>query len=109
MNEYREPEFVSALLFNQVSPSELEVLLKTHPAVIDAAVIGFPDPEVGELPTAFVVSMNEEDLTEMEVIQYVDENAATHKNLRGGVVFTNSIPRSEEGEILRTELRDKMI
>lgn len=94
---------------DQVSPSELESLLKAHPAVSDAAVIGFPDPEVGELPTAFIVSVNDDDLTEIEIIQYVDENAAPHKKLRGGVVFINSIPRSEEGEILRTELRDKMI
>lgn len=94
---------------HQVSPSELESLLRAHPAVEDAAVIGFPDPEVGELPTAFVVSKNEQDLTEIEIIQYVDENAAPHKKLRGGVVFISSIPVSAKGEVLRTELREKMI
>ena len=39
----------------QVPPAELEALLVTHPSVADAAVIGIPDDEAGELPKAFVV------------------------------------------------------
>lgn len=93
---------------HQVSPSELESLLRAHPAIKDAAVIGVPDPEVGELPMAYIVSNNEEDLTEIEVMQYVDENAAPHKKLRGGVVFIPSIPKSANGEVLRTELKEKL-
>jgi len=92
-----------------VSPSELESLLRAHPAIRDAAVIGVPDPEAGELPMAYIVSENEEDLTEIEVMQYVDENAAPHKKLRGGVVFIPSIPKSEDGEVLRTQLKEKLI
>ncbi|KAL9952242.1 hypothetical protein ACROYT_G039465 [Oculina patagonica] len=94
---------------HQVSPSELESLLRAHPAIKDAAVIGVPDPEVGELPMAYVVSTNEEDLTEIEIMQYVDENAAPHKKLRGGVVFIPSIPKSANGEVLRAELKEKLI
>lgn len=94
---------------HQVSLSELESLLRAHPAIKDAAVIGVPDPEVGELPMAYIVSENEEDLTETEVMQYVDENAAPHKKLRGGVVFVSSIPKSADGEVLRTELKEKLL
>ena len=39
----------------QVPPAELEALLLTHPAVADAAVIGVPDDEAGEIPAGFVV------------------------------------------------------
>lgn len=58
---------------------------------------------------AYIVSENEEDLTEIEVMQYVDENAAPHKKLRGGVVFVSSIPKSADGEVLRTELKEKLL
>ena len=58
---------------------------------------------------AYIVGENEEDLTEIEVMEYVDENAAPHKKLRGGVVFIPSIPKSADGEVLRTELKEKLI
>jgi len=51
----------------QVSPTELEDLIMSHPAVADAAIIGVPDDYAGELPRAYVVkkpgaSVNEEDI-----------------------------------------------
>ena len=90
-----------SLYFTQVSPSELEVLLRAHPAIEDAAVVGVSDPQIGELPMAYVVSKNEDELTEMEIMQYVDENVAPHKRLRGGVDFISTIPKAVNGEILR--------
>lgn len=91
---------------HQVSPSELEVLLRAHPAIEDAAVVGVSDPQIGELPIAYVVSKNDDELTEMEIMQYVDENVAPHKRLRGGVDFISTIPKAVNGEILRAELRE---
>ena len=70
-------------------------------------MIGIPHPEVGELPMAYVVSNNEHELTDIEVVQFVDENVAPHKKLRGGVEFIAAIPRSPNGEILRSQLRDR--
>ena len=55
---------------------------------------------------AYVVSKNEDELTEMEIMQYVDENVAPHKRLRGGVDFISTIPKAVNGEILRVELRE---
>ena len=87
----------TSLSFTQVSPSELESLLKAHPAVKDAAVIGVPDPDVGELPMAYIVSKNQDELTEIEIMEYVDENAAPYKKLRGGVEFILEIPKAPNG------------
>ena len=46
------------LTIAQVAPAELEEVLLQHPQVKDAAVVGIPDPEAGELPKAFVVKNN---------------------------------------------------
>ena len=93
--------------FTQVSPSELESLLRAHPSIEDAAVIGVTDPELGELPMAYIVSKNEDKLTEIEIVEYVNENAAPHKKLRGGVAFIAAIPKSANGHVLRDELKEK--
>ena len=55
----------------QVAPAELEAVLTTHEAVLDAAVISKPDSRHGELPTAFVVLKPEESATEDELQRYV--------------------------------------
>lgn len=56
----------------QVPPAEIEAVLLTNPKIRDAAVIGKPEEESGELPLAFVVKQPDVELTEAEVIKYVD-------------------------------------
>lgn len=55
----------------QVPPAEIEAILLTHPDIIDAAVIGVPDENAGELPFAFVVRKPNANLTEKHVIDFV--------------------------------------
>ena len=55
----------------QVPPAELEGLLLLHPKIKDAGVVGKPDEEAGELPTAFVVRQPGADISEDEIIQYI--------------------------------------
>ncbi len=88
----------------QVAPAELEALLVEHPDIADAAVIGRPDDESGEVPLAFVVLAPDAALDEAGVKAYVAEHTATYKQL-GGVRFADSIPKSASGKILRRELR----
>ncbi|XP_045474910.1 4-coumarate--CoA ligase 1-like [Harmonia axyridis] len=90
----------------QVSPSELEDLLISHPAIADVAVIGIPDEYAGELPKAFVVKKPYFALSEEEVQDFVSKNVSPHKQLRGGVTFLQEIPRNPNGKILRRVLRD---
>ena len=90
----------------QVPPAELEALLISHPDVADVAVIGIPDEEAGELPKAFVVARPGSDLTAEDVRDHVAQHLASYKQVRI-VEFTDEIPKSASGKILRRLLRDK--
>jgi len=95
----------------QVAPAELEALLLTHDAINDVAVIQIPDDESGELPRAYVVlgASEEAQKTTVEDIKaWVKDRVAPYKRLEGGVVFTDVIPKSASGKILRRLLRDQV-
>ena len=88
----------------QVAPAELEALLITHPAVADAAVIGRPDDDAGEVPVAYVVPGDDLDIDEL--LSWVAERVAPYKRLRA-VEIVEEIPKSPSGKILRRMLRDR--
>ncbi len=90
----------------QVPPAELEALIVTHPAVADVAVIGVADVEAGELPKAFVVVKPDHAVTAEEIQEFVAGHVASYKQIRL-VEFTDEIPKSASGKILRRFLRDK--
>jgi len=85
----------------QVAPAELEAVLLSHPAVADAAVIGSPDEEAGEVPKAFLVLKNQAD--PQEILEYVAARVAPYKKLRKYEVIAQ-IPKSASGKILRRVL-----
>lgn len=89
----------------QVAPAELEELLRDHPLITDAGVIGIPHPKYGEVPRAFVVRKSGATITEQEIEQYVVKKAAEYKRLLGGVQFIEAIPKSATGKILRRQLK----
>jgi 4-coumarate--CoA ligase len=88
----------------QVAPAELEALLLTHPAVADAAVIGRPDEEAGEIPVAYVVLRPGAEASEQDISDYVATKVAHFKQIRH-IEFTDAIPKSASGKILRRMLR----
>ncbi|XP_073978718.1 uncharacterized protein [Rhodnius prolixus] len=89
---------------HQISPTELELVLLTHPAVSEVAVVGVPHEEYGEVPKAFVVSNNCESVTAEELSQLVKNELSHYKQLRGGVSFVTTLPTSPTGKILRKHL-----
>lgn len=89
----------------QVTPAEIEHILVGHPDIQDAAVIGEPHPEYGEVPIAYVVVRDGACRSPEEIIEYAAEGAAKYKRL-AKVVFTERIPRSASGKILRRLLKN---
>ena len=85
----------------QVAPAELEGVLLDHPAVSDAAVIGKPDAEAGEVPKAFVVLKSQ--ATSQEIIEFAASQLANYKRI-AEVEFVGHIPKSPSGKILRRVL-----
>ncbi len=88
----------------QVPPAELEALMVTHPAVADVAVVGVPDVEAGELPKAFVVLKPGVEASAQDLQDFVGSHVASYKRIRL-VEFTDEIPKSASGKILRRLLR----
>jgi acyl-coenzyme A synthetase/AMP-(fatty) acid ligase len=88
-----------------VAPAELEGILRGHPGVADAAVVGVPNQRSGEVPKAFIVA-KEPKLTEEDVKKFVAEKVSEHKHLVGGVEFVTTIPKNPAGKILRRKLKE---
>jgi acyl-CoA synthetase (AMP-forming)/AMP-acid ligase II len=88
----------------QVAPAELEEVLLAHPAVADAAVVRSPDEAAGEVPKAFVVLSGP--ATADELTTWVAERVTPYKRVRR-VEFTDQIPKSPSGKILRRVLADR--
>ncbi|XP_050666781.1 uncharacterized protein LOC126966676 isoform X2 [Leptidea sinapis] len=90
----------------QVPPAELEAVLRDHPSVQDAAVVGVSHPTKGEAPKAFIVLKKDVTLDVKDIIDFVSERVASYKRV-DDVMVLDSIPKSASGKILRRTLKDK--
>jgi len=89
----------------QVAPAEIEHILVGHPDIKDAAVVGESRTEYGEVPVAYVVLPDKASLSPDVIIEYAAQGLAKYKRL-ARIVFTDTIPRSPSGKILRRLLKN---
>ena len=88
----------------QVPPAEVEAALLEHPAVADAAVLGQPDDEAGEIPVAFVVAAPGTAPDLPTLVAHLEKRLAHYKHPKA-LHLVESIPKSASGKILRRVLR----
>ena len=88
-----------------VFPEEVETILIKHPAVAQAAVLGVPDPDKGEVVRAFIVRKPGATLEAAELLQWARDNMAPYKAPRE-VRFIEALPTTGAGKVLRRLLRD---
>jgi len=96
-----------------ISPEEVEQVLRSHPQVADAAIIGVADNEWGEEVRAIVVrrapgssSGSEAEVTEDDLTGYGQERLSSFKRPRS-VVFVDELPRNVMGKVLKRDLREQ--
>jgi fatty-acyl-CoA synthase len=89
-----------------ISTIEVEQALASHPAVVEAAVIGVPDEKWGERPKAFVVLARDAQATEDELIEHVKSKIARYKAPKA-VEVVAELPKTSTGKVQKFELREK--
>ncbi|MCG3042882.1 acyl-CoA synthetase [Streptomyces sp. S1A] len=87
----------------RIGAGEIENCLLGHPGVAEAAVVGEPDPDLGERIAAWVVPSGGQRPTERELIDHVARRLTPHKRPRV-VRFTDALPRNDMGKVMKREL-----
>jgi fatty-acyl-CoA synthase len=88
-----------------IYPAEVEDVIYGHPGVAECAVIGVPHERWGEVGRAIVVLRAGATLDEEALLEHLDGRLARFK-LPRSVVFTDRLPRSGAGKVLKAELRE---
>ena len=101
----RRKDMVISGGFN-IYPSDLEAVLREHPAVADAAVIGMPSAEWGETPVAYIVPADGALDSPESVREWLNARVGKTQRL-SGLRFTDELPRSEIGKVLKRQLREQ--
>ena len=88
-----------------VYPAEVEEVLRSHPAVLDAAAFGVPDERWGQRVTAAIVSRPDHESTEEELIAFCETRLASYK-VPASIRVVDELPRNAAGKLLRRRLRE---
>ncbi len=88
-------------------PAEIENVLVEHPSVAQVAVVGMPEPRLGEVGCAFVVPAGGQDVDAEALVAWARERMANFKVPRR-IVVVDALPMNASGKVLKHELRAKV-
>jgi cyclohexanecarboxylate-CoA ligase len=91
-----------------ISVKEVEDLLAEHPAVADVAVVGMPDPLLGERACAFVATRKGATLSFEEMVSYLDGREIARQKIPERLVIRARLPKTASGKVLKPALRAEL-
>ncbi|HJV41369.1 AMP-binding protein [Caulobacter sp.] len=91
-----------------VYPAEIEAALADHPAIVECAVVGVPDPQWGEVGHLVATCRDGVALDLLAVLAHLDNKVARYK-LPKALTLVSALPRTGSGKILKTVLRERLI
>ncbi|WP_051791633.1 class I adenylate-forming enzyme family protein [Amycolatopsis jejuensis] len=91
-----------------VYPAEVEQVIAGHPAVLEAAVIGEPDPDWGEIGSALVVVPPGSDLGVAELAGYLKQHLANYKVPRKYTLAHEPLPRTTSGKVQKFRVKERL-
>lgn len=100
----RKKDMILVSGFN-VYPNEVEDVVCTHPHIVEAAAIGVPDSESGEVVKLFVVA-DSNAVTREEIYEFCKQRLTAYKRPKY-IEFKEQLPKSNVGKILRKDLREQ--
>jgi acyl-CoA synthetase (AMP-forming)/AMP-acid ligase II len=103
----RKKDMIISGGFN-IYPSDLEAVVRGHPAVAEVAVVGVPSQRWGETPVAFVVTGPGDSTTAAALLAWVNERVGKTQRL-AGLELVPILPRSGIGKVLKRELRQDFV
>jgi acyl-CoA synthetase (AMP-forming)/AMP-acid ligase II len=103
----RKKDMIISGGFN-IYPSDLEAVVRGHPAVAEVAVVGVPSQRWGETPLAFVVLNARVAATAPELLAWANERLGKMQRL-AAIELVAALPRSAIGKVLKRELRHDFV
>ena len=88
-----------------INPYEMESILRSHPKVRDACVVGRPHAELGEVPVAFVVG----EPSQEELVRFLQERGLVRYKWPAMIIRLDELPLSGPGKVNRQALREHAV
>jgi long-chain acyl-CoA synthetase len=89
-----------------IFPTDIEIVIRDHAAVAEAAVIGMPSERWGETPLAVVVLRPGQTVLQAELLEWTNARVGKQQRI-SAVVWRESLPRNANGKVLKRELRQE--
>ena len=102
----RKKDLIITSGFN-VYPNDVEHVLRQFSGIVDAAVIGVPHPQRGEIVKALIVVKHEVDFSRKEFDQFIELHLAKHKRPQIVEIVDGDLPRNFLGKVIRRALREQ--